>query len=240
MSLARKIAQELKSLGLPEKAAIHQRFFKTGPNEYGAGDRFHGVPVPQQRVIAKKYQEQVTAETIETLLLSAFHEERLTALFLLVYQFKRDHKKGMGKKWVDLYLKYTHRVNNWDLVDSSAHLILGAWLEDKDRGLLLELAKSPMLWENRIAVVATWHFIRNKDIKDILKISQQLLNHPHDLIHKAIGWMLREAWKKDSGKIESFLNQYASKMPRTMLRYAIEKLSEPQRQHYLQVKSRNR
>lgn len=234
MNLASSIARDLKAIGRPEKVKIHQRFFKTGPGEYGAGDRFHGVPVPQQRAIAKKYQTEATADTIKTLLNSAFHEERLTAIFLLVDKFKKDQKIGQGEKWVKLYLNNTHRVNNWDLVDSSAHLILGAWLEDKNRDLLFKLAESPLLWENRIAVIATWHFIRKNDLKDLLKLSEKLLDHPHDLMHKAVGWMLRESWKKDPVKIESFLDKYATRMPRTMLRYAIEKLTPEKRNQYLQ------
>lgn len=236
MDLATTIAHELKSMGRPEKVKIHQRFFKTGPGEYGAGDRFHGVPVPQQRAIAQKYLTDTTSDTIQALLNSEFHEERLTAIFLLVAKFKKDHKLGDGEKWVTLYLKNTHRVNNWDLVDSSAHLILGVWLEDKDRSLLYKLAESSLLWENRIAVVATLHFIRKNDLTDILKLSKKLLTHPHDLMHKAIGWMLREAWSKDPKKIESFLETTAPKMPRTMLRYTIEKLSEPKRQYFLKLK----
>lgn len=236
MNTATAIARELKALGNPEKVAIHQRFFKTGPGEYGTGDRFHGIPVPLQRAIARKYQSEATKETIQCLLNSEFHEERLTAVFLLVAKFKEDHKIGLGEKWVKLYLKNTRRINNWDLVDSSAHLTLGVWLEDKDRSLLYKLADSSILWENRIAVIATLHFIRKNDLIDILKLSQQLLHHPHDLMHKAVGWMLREAWAKDPDKIESFLETNAGKMPRTMLRYTIEKLSETRRQYFLKLK----
>jgi len=235
MDLASKIAYELKSLANAEKAAIHQRFFKTAPGEYGAGDRFHGVPVPQQRSIAKKHLSAATEQTIQQLLQSDFHEERLTALLLLVYKFKKDHKNGLGEKWVKLYLKNTLRVNNWDLVDSSAHHILGAWLENKDRKLLYQLADSSSLWENRIAVIATAHFIRKNDLTDILSLSEKLIDHPHDLMHKAVGWMLREAWVKDAKKIEDFLRNNASKMPRTMLRYAIEKFPERKRQAFLKL-----
>jgi 3-methyladenine DNA glycosylase AlkD len=236
MDLASKIAYELKSLANAEKAAIHQRFFKTAPGEYGAGDRFHGVTVPQQRSIAKKHLSAATEQAIQKLLQSDFHEERLTALLLLVYKFKKDHKKSLGEKWVKLYLKNTHRVNNWDLVDSSAHHILGAWLENKDRKLLYQLADSSSLWENRIAVIATAHFIRKNDLTDILRLSEKLIDHPHDLMHKAVGWMLREAWRRDSKKIESFIQINATNMPRTMLRYAIEKMSDEKRKSYLTIK----
>ena len=236
MNTATAIARELKALDHPDKVATHQRFFKTGPGEYGAGDRFHGIPVPQQRAIARKHQSDATRETIQTLLNSEFHEERLTAIFLLVAKFQQAHKIGQGEKWVKLYLKNTRRVNNWDLVDSSAHLILGAWLEDKDRSLLYKLADSSILWENRIAVIATLHFIRKNELADILKLSQQLLHHPHDLMHKAVGWMLREAWARDPKAIESFLNQHATNMPRTMLRYTIEKMEDIKRKKYLRAR----
>jgi 3-methyladenine DNA glycosylase AlkD len=143
---------------------------------------------------------------------------------------------GSGKEWFDLYVSKTNRVNNWDLVDSSAHIIVGQYLEKRDRSILYEFAKSKSLWENRIAVVATLHFIRKNDLKDILQLSELLMHHPHDLMHKAIGWMLREGWKRDPMAIEEFLDEYAAVMPRTMLRYTIEKMEEQQRKGYLQRK----
>ncbi|NDD59644.1 MAG: DNA alkylation repair protein [Chlamydiae bacterium] len=230
-----QIRKELIHAASTERALTMQRFFKTGKGEYGEGDKFHGVSVPQQRIIAKHYFKDTDAETIIALLHSDFHEERLTAIFILISKFKEDLKKAQEKVWVDLYLQHTHRINSWDLVDSSAHLILGKWLEDKDRSLLLKLAKSKLLWDNRIAIVATLHFIRNKDYKDIFELAPIMFNHPHDLMHKATGWMLREVWKQNKNIVEEFLDKHASLMPRTMLRYTIEKMEEGKRKRYLGI-----
>jgi 3-methyladenine DNA glycosylase AlkD len=169
------------------------------------------------------------------LLDSEWHEARLCGIFILNQKFTRSIKSREEKQWVDLYLSMTHRINNWDLVDSSAHIILGRWLETRDRGILYELAGSPSLWENRIAVVATLHFIRRNDLKDILRLSEKMLPHPHDLMHKATGWMLRESWKQDPAMIEKFLRTFSGRMPRTMLRYAIEKMPEERRRDFLQA-----
>ncbi len=228
-----KIHKELLRLSSKERAFTMQRFFKTGKGEYGDGDLFHGVSVPQQRMIAKNFAKVSDADTILSLLHSKFHEERLSGVFILVSKFKSDSKKGNGKIWVDLYLKNTHRINNWDLVDSSAHLILGKWLEDKDRKILYDLAVSDLLWDNRIAIVSTLHFIRNNDFKDILHLAPLMLSHHHDLMHKATGWMLREVWQRDAAIIEKFLDQHVASMPRTMLRYTIEKMEEGKRKYYL-------
>jgi 3-methyladenine DNA glycosylase AlkD len=233
MTLAKKIKAELRALASPERAESMKRFFKTAKGEYGEGDRFHGVSVPQQRNIAKIFMESADADTIKELIQSPYHEERLTAIFLLVNKFKKEQKKGNGKVWIDLYLEYRHQVNNWDLVDSSAHLILGKWLEDKNRSILFKLAAEKSLWSNRIAIIATLHFIRNNDFKDIIHLAEKMLSHPHDLIHKATGWMLREAWQKHPTPIEAFLNKFKNNMPRTMLRYAIEKMPEKTRKAML-------
>ena len=227
------IVNDLKSLIQPEKAAFLPRFFKTGKGQYGEGDLFHGIVVPDQRGVAKRHFATTNKETIIQLLDSPYHEERLTALFILCLHFNSAQKIGTEKEWFDLYVSKAERVNNWDLVDSSAHIIMGAYLENKDRQLLYTFASSDSLWKNRIAVVATWHFIRKNDLKDILQLSEILLHHPHDLMHKAIGWMLREAWKRDPLAIEEFLDEHATVMPRTMLRYAIEKLDEKKRKNYL-------
>ena len=227
------IIRDLKSKASKDKALILARFFKTGKGQYGEGDKFYGITVPDQRAIAKKHCASSNKAIIIALMNSAYHEERLTGLFILNQKFTEALKKGEEKPWVDLYLKKANRVNNWDLVDSSAHIILGRWLEDKDRGILYSLATDKLLWKNRIAVIATLHFIRKNDLKDILKISEMMLEHKHDLIHKATGWMLREAWKKDADTVEKFLNQHAHHMPRTMLRYAIEKLPEYRRKRFL-------
>lgn len=235
MSTGKEIITELKRYGSPEKAMQMQRFFKTGKGEYGEGDRFLGIPVPLQRMVAKEHFEKADRATIIALLDSEWHEARLCGIFILNQKFTRSIKIREEKQWVDLYLSMTHRINNWDLVDSSAHIILGRWLETRDRGILYELAGSPSLWENRIAVVATLHFIRRNDLKDILRLSEKMLPHPHDLMHKATGWMLRESWKQDPAMIEKFLRTFSGRMPRTMLRYAIEKMPEERRRDFLQA-----
>ena len=237
MSDAKTICKELRSFATKEKAAFLPRFFKTGKGEYGEGDRFHGIIVPDQRKVAKQHTATTNKETIVELLHSPFHEERLTGVFILCNKFNEAKKSGKEKEWYDLYLKMAERINNWDLVDASAHIIVGQYLEDKDRTILYKLAKENSLWKNRIAVVATWHFIRkNSDLKDILQLSEIMLTHKHDLMHKATGWMLREGWKKDAMQIEKFLDKFATQMPRTMLRYAIEKMEETKRKGYLNLR----
>jgi 3-methyladenine DNA glycosylase AlkD len=237
MSDAKTISKALLAFATKEKAEFLPRFFKTGKGEYGEGDRFHGVVVPDQRKVANKFSSTTSKEVIIELLHSPFHEERLTGVFILCNKFNEAKKKGKEKEWYDLYLKMAERINNWDLVDASAHIIVGQYLEDKDRSVLYKLAKENSLWKNRIAVVATWHFIRkNSDLKDILQLSEIMLTHKHDLMHKATGWMLREGWKKDAKQIEKFLDKFATQMPRTMLRYAIEKMEEPKRKGYLNLR----
>jgi 3-methyladenine DNA glycosylase AlkD len=237
MSDAKTISKALLAFATKEKAKFLPRFFKTGKGEYGEGDRFHGVVVPDQRKVANKYSSTTSKEVIIELLHSPFHEERLTGVFILCNKFNEAKKTGKEKEWYDLYLKMAERINNWDLVDASAHIIVGQYLEDKDRSILYKLAKENSLWKNRIAVVATWHFIRkNSDLKDILQLSEIMLTHKHDLMHKATGWMLREGWKKDAKQIEKFLDKFATQMPRTMLRYAIEKMEETKRKGYLNLR----
>ncbi len=237
MSDAKIISKALYSFASKEKAAFLPRFFKTGKGEYGEGDRFLGVVVPDQRKVANKFSSTTSKETIIELLHSPFHEERLTGVFILCNKFNEAKKSGKEKEWYDLYLQMAERINNWDLVDASAHIIVGQYLEDKDRSILYKLAKENSLWKNRIAVVATWHFIRkNSDLKDILQLSEIMLTHKHDLMHKATGWMLREGWKKDAKQIEKFLDKFATQMPRTMLRYAIEKMEETKRKGYLNLR----
>jgi 3-methyladenine DNA glycosylase AlkD len=237
MSDAKTISKALLAFATKEKAEVRPRFFKTGKGEYGEGDRFHGVVVPDQRKVANKFSSTTSKEVIIELLHSPFHEERLTGVFILCNKFNEAKKIGKEKEWYDLYLKMAERINNWDLVDASAHIIVGQYLEDKDRSILYKLAKENSLWKNRIAVVATWHFIRkNSDLKDILQLSEIMLTHKHDLMHKATGWMLREGWKKDAKQIEKFLDKYATQMPRTMLRYAIEKMEETKRKGYLNLR----
>jgi len=220
----------------PVKAAFFPRFFKSGPGEYGEGDKFLGVTVPKQRAIAKMHKDLALADVIK-LLHSPWHEERLTALFILVLQFQ----KGDGqtrKKIYSLYLTNTKYINNWDLVDSSAPYIMGEYLFDKDRLILYKLAVSSNLWEKRIAILSTAFFIKQGQYKDTLSIAKLLLNDSHDLIHKAVGWMLREVGNKDKKTEVAFLDKYAATMPRTMLRYAIEKFPLAQRQYYMAQKAK--
>ncbi len=229
-----EIIKDLISKASESRKESSMRFFKTGKGEYGEGDQFRGVSVPDQRKVAKMYHIQSNRDTISALLDSKYHEDRLTAIFILTHKFNEDFKKGKGQEWVDLYFEKIARINNWDLVDSSAYIILGKWLEDKDRSVLYELAAAPSLWKNRIAIVTTKHFIKLKDFKDVLLLSKELLHHKHDLIHKATGWMLREAWQVNPKPINDFLTKHASSMPRTMLRYTIEKMSENERKKYME------
>jgi 3-methyladenine DNA glycosylase AlkD len=231
---AADVRKELKSMAEPEKAAILQRFFKTGPSEYGEGDIFIGVMVPQSRQVAKKFNELPLGE-VRTLLYSRVHEERLVALLILAWRYSSASSSREKEEIVKFYLDHIKRVNNWDLVDLSAPNILGAHLVDRDgrRRLLYRLAGSENVWERRIAIVATHHFIRNGDFSDTLKIAEMLLQDRHDLIHKAVGWMLREVGKRDAAAEKEFLEKHCSVMPRTMLRYAIERLSERKRRRYM-------
>lgn len=232
---ASDVKNALQSIANPEKALLLQGFFKTGEGQYGEGDLFLGITVPQQRTIAKSFKELPLTE-IETLLHEHFHECRLTALIILVNRFKKTKTDADRKLIVDLYLRNTAYINNWDLVDLSACYILGEYLLDKDRSLIYRLAESDSLWEQRIAVLTTFTFIRNEDFADNLLIAEMLLNHKHDLMHKAIGWMLREIGKRNKSVLVDFLMQYSIQMPRTMLRYAIEKFPEEERQYFLKRK----
>jgi 3-methyladenine DNA glycosylase AlkD len=206
-------------------------YFKTGEGEYGEGDQFLGVRVPDQRRIAKKYRDTPLPQVVR-LLHSEIHENRLTALFILTHQFiKGDEEKR--KTVVEMYLGNTGFINNWDLVDSSAPKILGKWLIDKPRGILLDLAHSNSPWERRISIISTFAFIDKGDLGDSLTLAGVLIDDPHDLIHKAVGWVLRELGKKDQKALEEFLDEHRQTMPRTMLRYAIEKLPEDKKKHYM-------
>jgi len=226
------IRNELQKLANPKIAEHSARFFKTGKGEYGEGDQFLGIRVPQQRKIAKKYRNLPLNE-VRNLLQSDYHEKRLTALLILVYRFPKADPAEQ-KKIYDFYLSNTDRINNWDLVDSSAPKIMGPWLMNRPRDILFELATSDNLWERRIAIMATFHFIKQNDFEDTLKIADLLLDDPHDLIHKATGWMLREIGKRDEPLLESFLIPRYRDMPRTMLRYAIEQLPKNKRKAYLE------
>ena len=227
----RTMKEELKSKANSEKAKILSGFFKTGKGEYGEGDVFLGVVVPELRKIAKKYSGIDSMEVGE-LLNSKIHEERLCALFILIGHYKKADLE-QREKIVRFYLANTKNINNWDLVDLSAPNILGDYLLDKDRVVLYRLVKSENLWERRIAVLSTFTFIREWQFKDSLRIFAILLKDKHDLIHKAVGWMLREIGKRDINVLRAFLNKHCKVMPRTMLRYAIEKLDEKERKGFL-------
>jgi len=230
-TLADQILLELKQIGDPERASQAQRFFKTAAGEYGAGDIFLGVRVPLQRGLAKRFKH-ATREDALSLLKSTYHEARLTALFLLINVYNKAEKRGKTQIYED-YLAHVAYINNWDLVDSSAMQIVGHYLADKDRSPLKKLAQSKDLWERRIAIIATYHYIRDYDFQDTLEISEILLQDKEDLIHKGVGWMLREVGNKSQPTEEGFLRKHYQKMPRTMLRYAIEKFPEALRQAYL-------
>lgn len=221
----------MRRLASPEKAAIARRFFKTGPGEYGEGDEFIGLTVPQTRSLVESC-DGLADYDILSLLRSPIHEERLLALLCLVRRFERGDENAR-KRVFDLYLKNTRWVNNWDLVDTSAPHVVGRWLLARDRALLRRLAKSSSLWERRIAILATQTFIRHGEFGDTLDIVKSLLPDSHDLIRKACGWMLREIGNRDTALLATFLEKHASTMPRTMLRYAIEKLPEKQRKAWL-------
>lgn len=229
----KNIKKELFSLGSRKKAELLQKFFKTGKGQYGEGDVFIGVMVPQVRNIVKKYKDIEISETIK-LLHSKEHELRLAALLILVEKYNKSDE-GMKRKIFNAYLGNTKYINNWDLIDLTAPRIIGKYLYSKDRGILKKLAKSKSLWERRISLLATFHFIDNGEFKDSLKLAKLLLDDKEDLIHKAIGWMLREIWKRDPRITESFIRKYIRKMPRTSLRYAIERMPEKRRKEFLKL-----
>jgi len=231
MSSLTQFKKELKKLSNPKQAEILQRFFKTGKGEYGEGDIFLGIKVPEQRKVVNKF-EDLSLEDLEKLLSSKIHEYRMLALLILIRQYEKADEREK-KKIFKFYLKNTININNWDLVDISAPKIVGDYLLNKPRKILYKLVSSDNLWEKRIAIISTFTFIRNNEFDDTLKISKIFLSDKHDLIHKAVGWMLREVGKRDQKVEEEFLEKYYSKMPRTMLRYAIEKFEEKKRKFYL-------
>ena len=221
----------LRRLANPARAKNVARFFKCGPGEYGEGDRFIGVTVPAQRRVARVFRDLPLAE-VDRLLQSPVHEERLTALLILIDRFRR-HESQRGQIY-RLYMRRLRYINNWDLVDSSAPWIVGGWLEQRPRGVLETLARSRKLWSRRVAMVATQKFINAGESSDAIRIATILRHDPHDLIHKAAGWMLREVGKRaDAGALNQFLTRYAATMPRTMLRYAIERLPEHERAKWM-------
>jgi 3-methyladenine DNA glycosylase AlkD len=234
MTAKARLVRDLRKVSTRARAKISQRFFKTGPGEYGEGDRFLGTTVPDLRKLSVKY-EAVSLKDLTALLKSPWHEERLLALLILVRQYERGNqsaRNGIHK----LYLGHTRHINNWDLVDLSADAIVGAHLYEGDRTLLHKLAQSRSVWERRIAVLASFHYIKKGEYEDTLTITELLLRDEHDLIHKAVGWMLREIGKRDQAVEERFLKTHAARMPRTMLRYAIERFPEPLRRRYLNAR----
>lgn len=231
-----ELKKDIKKLSNPKKAKIYQRFFKTGKGEYGEGDVFLGLTVPQSRKIAIKYKD-LSFVDVKKLLQSKIHEERLIALLILVHNFEKG-KEAAKNSIYNYYLQHTKYINNWDLVDLSASKIVGQYLMDKSKNILFKLARSKNLWERRISIVATYQFIKDGRSQEALKVSQMLLKDEHDLIHKAIGWMLREVGKNCSQEIlEEFLKKHYKEMPRVMLRYAIEKFPKRLQKEYLELKS---
>jgi 3-methyladenine DNA glycosylase AlkD len=231
---AKIIRMELEKLADPAKAKLLQRFFKTAPGQYGEGDIFLGITVPDLRALARQYYDLTPTDAL-SLLESKYHEERVLALLILIRLYEKGDEAAK-KKIYELYLANTKFINNWDLVDASAPYIVGAFLMDKSRKALYALARSADLWERRISIIATARFIRNNQFADTLGISKLLLADRQDLIHKAVGWMLREVGKRDQAVEEQFLREHYKKMPRTMLRYAIERMPEAKRQAYLKGK----
>ncbi len=226
-----KLLTELKSAGDLERAKNFKWFFKTGKGEYGEGDQFLGIAVPHLREISKKYQT-LDLKDLQKLLDSEIHEHRLSSLMILRMKYQNANTKDQSAI-VRFYLRNTKKINNWDLVDLSCHYILGNWLLDKDRKILYRLARSKNLWEKRISIITTFAFIDEGQFTGSLKLAEILLNDKHDLIHKAVGWVLREIGKKDKKTEIDFLNKHYKTMPRTMLRYAIEKFSDKERKFYL-------
>jgi 3-methyladenine DNA glycosylase AlkD len=227
------IIKEVTKLRDKDKGALAQRFFRTGKGQYGEGDIFYGLTVPTSRKIAVKYTD-ISLKDLEEVIKNKVHEIRLIALIILNTKYKKAKTEKELEALVKFYLKNIPYINNWDLVDVSSYNILGAYLKDRsDRSILIKLSKSGKLWSERIAIVSTFAFIKNNDLDLIFSFGEYFLNHKHDLIHKALGWMLREAGKRDEKRLKEFLEKNKTKMPRTMLRYAIEKFSEKERKYFL-------
>ena len=225
--ITKTITSELQALSNAEKREIFPKFFKAGKGEYGEGDRFLGVTVPNIRAIAKQYKN-ISLNEIRELIQSEWHEVRLCALLIMVEKSKKKDET-LRQQLFDLYLSQTDRINNWDLVDLSCRFIVGEYLLDKSRDILYQLAQSPLLWDNRIAIVSTYAFIRKGQLEDTYVLRDIMMHHPHDLMHKAIGWMLRETGKRNPERLYDYVMNHRADMPRTMLRYAIEKFSPTER-----------
>lgn len=228
---SRRISTDLRRLADADLAKRSGRFFKTGKGEYGAGDRFLGITLPMIRSVVRTYRD-TPIESALSLIQSPWHEERMCGLLMLVSQYERGGEKERQKIYA-AYMRNAPRVNNWDLVDATAHKIAGRHLLNRSRAPLYTFAASRNLWKNRIAIVSTFAFIDRGELDDAYALSEKLMSHPHDLIHKAVGWVLREAGKKDKRRLERFLERHAKRMPRTMLRYAIEKFPKQEQKEYL-------
>ena len=235
MNKENPLIEEMLSLADPSQVEGLSRFFKTGPGQYGEGDKFLGIKVPVTREAVKKHWSEIGFDGLEECLGSEYHEIRLAGLLALVQVFTHAKKNpALRKDCIDFYLGHTDRINNWDLVDLSCYMMLGEWLLDKDRTVLYNLARNgETIWEQRIGIVSTMAFVRRGQLDDTFAIADILLHHPHDLIQKATGWLLREAGKRDKNALVGYLQPRFRSMPRTMLRYAIEKFPEEERAVYL-------
>jgi len=233
------IVADMDGLANPAKAKLLSRFFKTGLGEYGEGDVFLGIMVPQQREVSMRYWQEARLEDVEKLLSSNIHEHRLVALLILVGKYEKTKSEKERKEIYEFYIAHASRINNWDLVDLSAPRIVGAYLLDKDRPILSKLSVSPNLWERRISILASFQFIKYGKFDTSLRLAETLLSDQEDLIHKAVGWMLREIGKRGGEQeLFAFLDRHAKSMPRTMLRYAIERMDEKTRKKYMAIKKR--
>lgn len=226
------LQRALRTKARPEKIAIYKNFFKTGPGQYGEGDQFIGITVPDTRAIAQQFVT-IKQKELVPILHSPIHEDRMCALIILTYQYQKAQTETERKSIVDFYIKHHLCGNNWDLIDGTADKIIGPWLLNRPKELLYQYARSPNLWERRIAIITTFHFIKQKQYAETLKLAEMLLQDKHDLIHKAVGWMLREVGKRDEPALKAFLAKHYQEMPRTMLRYAIEQFPETVRKQYL-------
>lgn len=233
-----QLVEELISLQDLSTQKVLEYFFKTGKGEYGEGDRFLGIKVPVVRAAIKPYAQIISPSDVEHLVNSEYHEIRLAGLLLWVNQYKKTKDEGVKKEIVDLFLKNTKHINSWDLVDLSCQYILGEYLLNKPTDLLFELSKSENMWEQRISIISTLTFIRKGQFDTTFALCEHFLDHKHDLIHKATGWCLREIGKRDKPKLKLFLERYAHVMPRTMLRYSLEKMNELDRKHFMEAKNR--
>ncbi len=235
MKRAGKILQRLYALANPARAAQLRRFFKTGPGEYGEGDRFLGVSLPQTRALVKKFWRETDFAELEELYASPWHEARAAAVLTLVEKFEKTKDEAARKAVFDFYVQHLPRANNWDLIDVSVYKIIGVYLYNKeDRSLFYRLARSKSLWEQRASIVGTMYLVKRGDFQITLALAERFLTHPHDLMHKACGWLLREVGKKDESVLCAFLDKHHKQMPRTMLRYALERLSPALKKRYME------